>query len=183
MTSTPVYSYKIKTKKEGKPRWMAIYTQPRAEKKVDFRLKEQEIESYLPLKKVKRKWSDRTKIVEMPLISSYVFVKCTNSERRKVLETYGVVNFIFYRGKPAIIRDEEMETMWKFLSDYSRMDLKVVQLEPGQKVNVESGPLAGRSGEVLYTKKNRVGIRLESLGLQIQAEVEGAMLEKIKGKG
>jgi len=175
-------TYKVKTKKEGKPRWMAIYTQPRAEKKVDLRLKEQEIDSYLPLKKVKRKWSDRTKIIELPLISSYVFVKCTNSDRRNVLETNGVVNFIFYNGSPAIIRDEEMEMMWKFLSDYNRMDLKVVHLEPGQKVNVEAGPLAGRSGEVLYTKKNRVGIRLESLGLQIQAEVEGAMLEQIEGK-
>lgn len=159
-------------------KWMAVYTRSRTEKKVHERLQEQDVESYLPLRKSKRQWSDRTKIVELPLISSYVFVCCAEAERREVLKTDGVVNFVFYRGKPAVIRDEEMQRMWKFLADYSHMDLKVTNYKPGQKVKVEAGPLAGKNGEVLYTKDSRVGIRLESLGLQIRAEVEGAMLEE-----
>jgi len=158
-------------------RWMAIYTRPRAEKKVEQRLQQAGIESYLPLKKCKRRWSDRSKVVEMPLISSYVFVKCSEQERINVLQTAGVVNFVFYRGKPAVIREEEMQRMWKFLADYGRMKLKVARFEPGQKVTVKAGPLTGKNGEVLYTKNTRVGIRLETLGLQIQAEVEGVMLE------
>lgn len=163
---------------QDEARWMAIYTAPRAEKKVRERLEDKEIESYLPLKKVKRQWSDRTRIVEVPVISSYVFVKCCDQKRREVLQTNGALNFVFYRGRPAVIRDEEMKRMWKFLSDYEYMDLEVVRLELGQKVNIEAGPLKGKSGEVLYAKGTKVGLRLESLGLQIKAEVEGSLLAK-----
>lgn len=161
------------------PRWMAVYTRPRAEKKVHERLERRNIESYLPLKIEERRWSDRTKIVEVPVISSYVFVRCTEQKRREVLQIDGILNFVFYRGKPALIRDKEMERMWTFLADYGRMKLEVVQPEPGQKVAVEAGPLKGKSGEVLYTKQNRVGILLESLGVHIRAEVEGVMLQEI----
>ncbi|NGP88334.1 UpxY family transcription antiterminator [Fodinibius halophilus] len=166
------------TPSKGEKRWMAVYTAPRAEKKVCERLEEKDIEVYLPLQKEQRQWSDRKKIVETPIISSYVFVKCTEARRRKILQTYGVLNFVFYRGKPAVIRDEEMELMWKFLADYDYIDLEVKQLERGQKVTVESGPLKGKDGEVVYTKENRVCIQIESLGLQIRAEVEGVMLNE-----
>jgi len=157
--------------------WRVVYTRARAEKMVDKRLQQAGITSYLPLKKIKRKWSDRTKTIEIPLISSYVFVKCSEKERLKVLETDGVVNFVFYRGKPAVIREEEMQRMWKFLADYSHMNIKTVQVQPGQQVTIKAGPLEGKSGEVVYTKETRVGIQLDSLGLQIQAEVEGVMLD------
>ncbi|SMO96776.1 Transcription antitermination factor NusG [Gracilimonas mengyeensis] len=155
---------------------MAIYTRARAEKKVHDRLEDRGFEVYLPLKKSKRQWSDRVKVVAVPVISSYVFVCCTEKERFQVLQDDAVVNFVFYRGKPAVIRDEDMNRMWKFLADYSHMDLKVSNFKAGQKVTVQAGPLQGRDGEVMYTKDSRVGIRLESLGLQISAEVEGVML-------
>jgi len=161
---------------------MAVYTQPRSEKKVNERLEETGIETYLPLRKTKRQWSDRVKLVELPLIPSYVFVRCRESERREILQTDGVLNFVFYRGRPAIIRDEEMERMWSFLAEYDRldMDLEVVHLEPGQKVKVDAGPLEGKKGEVVHVKDNRVSIVLESLGMQIRAELEGAMVQRLQ---
>ena len=60
------------------PNWYAVYTKPRSEKKLADRLNEHGIEAYLPLRKTLKQWSDRKKMVEEPLITSYVFVNITN---------------------------------------------------------------------------------------------------------
>ena len=68
-------------------KWLAVYTRPRWEKKVDQLLKEKGTESYCPLNKVRRKWSDRVKLIEEPLFKSYVFVKIDDLERTQVRMT------------------------------------------------------------------------------------------------
>jgi len=75
-------------------KWLAIYTKPRWEKKVNQLLKDKGIECYCPLNKVHRKWSDRIKTVEEPLFKSYVFVKVEDADRTKVRLTNGGVNFV-----------------------------------------------------------------------------------------
>ena len=89
-------------------KWFALYTKPRWEKKVNQLLIDKGVECYCPLNKVKRKWSDRTKTLEEPLFKSYVFVKVTEEERTKVRLTNGVVNFVYWNGKPAIVREKEI---------------------------------------------------------------------------
>ena len=89
-------------------KWYAIYTRPRWEKKVNSLLLEKGIESYCPLNKVRRKWSDRIKVVEEPLFKSYVFVKIGDEHRTEVRMTTGVVNFVYWNGKPAVIREKEI---------------------------------------------------------------------------
>ncbi|WP_448634547.1 UpxY family transcription antiterminator [Pedobacter panaciterrae] len=81
-------------------RWYVIYTRPRWEKKVDELLKLQGITSYCPVRKVKNKWADRIKEVELPLFNSYVFVYIDPREELKVRVTLGVMNFVYYMGKP-----------------------------------------------------------------------------------
>ena len=83
-------------------RWFAIYTRPRWEKKVNHLLLQKGIESYCPLNKVRRKWSDRIKTIEEPLFKSYVFVRIADEERTPVRMTNGVVNFVYWNGKPAL---------------------------------------------------------------------------------
>ena len=75
-------------------KWFAIYTRPRWEKKVNLLLQEKGVESYCPLNKVKRKWSDRVKIIEEPLFKSYVFVKVSDEEKTTVRMTACVTNFV-----------------------------------------------------------------------------------------
>ena len=159
--------------------WMAVYTYPRAEKKVSERLSEVQIENYLPLQRVKRRWSDRVKWVDFPVIPSYVFVQCSPFDRDRVLQTDGVVQFVRNRGVPAVIRDEEMERMWKFLADIDRMIRCEATFEPGRMVKIEAGPLRGNRGEVVYTKDTRVCINLTSIGLQIRAEVEAVLVAEL----
>ena len=162
-------------------RWMAVYTFPRAEKKVSERLRQAGFDQYLPLKRVKRRWSDRVKWVDFPVIPSYVFVKCRPAERDQVLQMDGVVQFVRNRGLPAIIRDEEMERMWKFLADIDRMTRCEASFEPGRTVKIEASPLRGNTGEVVYSKDTRVCINLTSIGLQIRAEVEAALVSELTG--
>ena len=98
-------------------KWFAIYTKPRWEKKVNQLLLGKGVECYCPLNKVKRKWSDRIKTIEEPLFKCYVFVKVTEADRTKVRLTNGVVNFVYWNGKPAVVREKEIQTIKLFLED------------------------------------------------------------------
>src|SRR5690349_19542129 len=122
-------------------RWYAVYTKPRWEKKVYQLLQEKGVETYCPLNKVHRKWSDRMKIVEEPLFKSYVFVKVKEEDKTPVRMVSGVVNFVYWLGKPAIIKDKEIETIKKFLDEYDNVEVKQIPVEAGKKVVVKSGIL------------------------------------------
>ena len=90
-------------------KWLAVYTRPRWEKKVNQLLIEKGVESYCPLNKVRRKWSDRVKVVEEPLFKSYVFVKVDDQDRTAVRMTNGVINFVYWDSKPALIKEKEIK--------------------------------------------------------------------------
>ncbi len=89
-------------------KWYVIYTRPRWEKKVHSLLHTKGIESYCPLNKVRRKWSDRVKLVEEPLFKSYVFVKTNEEGRTAVRMTDGVVNFLYWNGKPGLVKEKRL---------------------------------------------------------------------------
>ena len=92
-------------------KWYAVYTRSRFEKKAAERLAEQGIEAYVPLQRVMRQWSDRRKPVLEPAFRSYVFVRINHLHYYKVLDTPGIVRYVFFDGKPAVVRDEEIETL------------------------------------------------------------------------
>jgi transcription antitermination factor NusG len=157
--------------------WLVIYTTPRAEKKVNERLRERGIETYLPLYKTIRQWSDRKKKVELPLFNSYVFVHVCEQERRTVLETDGVVRFLFFLGKPAVVRPEEIEAIKLFLHETEGMKIKV---EVGQKVEIASGPMEGIYGEVIRIGKEKLLLRVEQLSMSLVAEVDRSMVKQAR---
>src|ERR1700761_8327786 len=98
-----------------KKNWYAVYTKSRWEKKVYRLFCEKGMEAYCPLNRVRKKWSDRIKWVEEPLFKSYVFVRVAEIELPAVRLVNGVVNFVYWLGKPALVRDNEIETIRKFL--------------------------------------------------------------------
>src|ERR1017187_6919584 len=91
--------------------WYAVYTKPRSEKKLAMRLNEKSIEAYVPLRKTLKQWSDRKKMVEEPMISSYVFVNVSKENYFEVLNTPGAVRFIWFSGKPAIIPEKQIRNL------------------------------------------------------------------------
>jgi transcription antitermination factor NusG len=153
-------------------RWLAIYTRPRWEKKVFKLLQEKGIESYCPLNKVHRKWSDRTKIIEEPLFKSYVFVKVTEEEKTAVRMTHGVVNFVYWLGKPALIKEKEIETIKRFLNDHHDVEVRSIDITAGKKVLVQSGILMGKEGTVKKVLHKKVEVIIESIGFVLSAYID-----------
>lgn len=153
-------------------KWLAIYTKPRWEKKVANLLAQKGIEAYCPLNKVRRKWSDRVKLVEEPLFKSYVFVKISDEERTPVRMTDGVINFVYWDGKPAIIKEKEILVIRQFLNDHENVALVKVDLQPGQQVRITAGPLMDLEGRVLELKNKVAKVLIESLGYMLVADID-----------
>jgi len=119
--------------------WFAIYTKPRWEKKVAGSIEKKGFEVYCPLNKVRRKWSDRFKVVEEPLFKSYVFVKLDLADQTRIRLTEGVVNFIYWQGSPAIVRNVEIEMIKKFLNQSKDVQIGPADLYEGMNVRVRNG--------------------------------------------
>lgn len=157
------------TSATGIKSWYALYTKPRWEKKVYALLEERKLTAYCPLNKVRKKWSDRYKIIDEPLFKSYVFVFITEEEMTKVRAVNGVVNFVYWNGKPAIIKDKEISLIKKFLNEYEYVEAQPFKFEPNQRVKILSGVLMDKEGIVTRAEKNRVEVILETLGFRLTA--------------
>ena len=163
--------------------WYAIRVKSRSEKKVNADLIEQNIEAYVPLQRKLRVWSDRKKWVEMPLISGYVFVYISRKEYEAVLRIYNVVSYIYFEGKAAIIREEDINLLKRMLGQ-SDVELEVTaeQFKPGQVVEIIAGPLLGVVGELIEFKgKNKVALRIPPLGYTVLIEAPGKNLAPFNG--
>ncbi len=160
-------------------KWYVIYTRPRWEKKVYSLLTAKGIDSYCPLNKVRRKWSDRIKLVEEPLFKSYLFVKTDEEGRLPVRMTDGVVNFVYWNGKPAIVKEKEIQTIKKFLNEHEQVGLVKMDFKPNDKVIITSGPLMDKEGKVLEVKNKVAKVIIESLGYILVADIDKSKLISI----
>lgn len=149
--------------------WYALYTKPRWEKKVADLLGEKKIENYCPLQKTERTWSDRKKIILEPLFKSYVLVRLAPKAHIPVLQTDGVIGFVTFQGKPAVIRDEEIETVKQFLKDYEHVQVENIDVSVNDEVTIVTGPLMQQKGQVMEVKHRMVKVMLPSLGFALVA--------------
>lgn len=163
-------------------RWYAIYTKPRWEKKVHVLLQDKGIECYCPLNKVHRKWSDRIKVIEEPLFKSYVFVRVSEDDKTPVRMVNGVVNFVYWQGKPAIIKDKEILVIQKFLNDYDNVEVRQIDIAPEDTVIVKQGVLMGRKGTVKRVMRKKVEVIIESIGFCLTAHIDKSKIGVIEKK-
>jgi transcription antitermination factor NusG len=161
-------------------KWYAIYTRPRWEKKVHQLLVQKGVESYCPLNKVRRKWSDRVKLVEEPLFKSYLFVKVEEEQRTSVRMTDGVVNFVYWDGKPAIIKEKEIEAIRKFLNEHENVEVIKFDIKEDQKVLITAGPFMNLEGKVVEVKNKVARIVIESLGYILLADIDKTRLMPVQ---
>ena len=160
-------------------KWLAIYTRPRWEKKVNKLLTEKGVECYCPLNKVRRKWSDRVKLVEEPLFKSYVFVKVSDEDRARVRMTTGAVNFVYWNGKPAVIREREITAIRRFLDEYETVEARPTTLKVNQRVRVTKGTLMDQEGTVLDVRRKTARVALDSLGFVLIAYIDRTKLSSV----
>ncbi|TAG14384.1 MAG: UpxY family transcription antiterminator [Sphingobacteriia bacterium] len=147
-------------------KWYALYTKPRWEKKIDTVLIRKGVECWCPLQKVERQWSDRKKVVEEPLFKSYVFVYIDITERAKVLMTDGVLNFVYYLGKPAIIKEVEVNNIKLYLAEKDARITVISEdgFQSGDMIRVNYGVFMDKEGTVIRGGKKKIYVQLQSLG-------------------
>jgi transcription antitermination factor NusG len=146
--------------------WFVIYTKSRFEKKVATGLESIGIETYCPMVKTVRQWSDRKKKVEVPLIPSYVFVNMEEKDRNKVFEVHGVVQFLFWLKRPAIIRPEEIEILRRALAKTIK-SFEVEKRVVGSEIEISAGPFLGKKGKIEAVTKNKTYVILDEIGCRI----------------
>jgi len=144
--------------------WYVVYTKPKWEKKIAERLNEMGIVTYCPLITKISQWSDRKKIIAVPLFNSYIFVQIEEKNRNQVFVVPGVVRYLFWLGKPAIVRNSEIESIKHWLSEPQVFDVVVDQWKKGNKIVLESGPFASQTAVIQEVKQNHYILILESLG-------------------
>ena len=154
--------------------WFAVYTKSRMEKKVALRLQEAGIEAYCPVSKKRKQWSDRKKWVEEPLFRSYVFVNIDLEQQGSIVRrTLGVVNFVYWLSKPAVIQDDEILAIQQFLSEHAAVEVFGNTLQVGDFITIDAGALKGQKAEVVGIKnRHEVRLRINSLGFELVARVE-----------
>jgi len=159
--------------------WYVLYTKPRWEKKIAGKLTELGLESYCPLNRVERRWSDRKKIVSVPLFSCYVFVRPEPEQMTEPLKINGVHNYISRTNKPAPVRDSEIQDIRRFLSEYDNVHLEKIEVKTNDKVEILFGPLMDMVGKVTHVNQNHVKVAIQSLGYSLVASVSRKEIRKV----
>ncbi len=154
-------------------KWFVIYTRAQQELKIAKELSDLGITNYCPAVNLIINYSDRKKKVRKPLLSSYIMVKLSESERNKVFICTGVVRYLFFLGKPAVVSSSEIELMQNHLNGVYQ-EIQTTSLSVGQTHKIKQGPFSGYSGEVVQSDKTKVKIELESLGVYITLKKKAA---------
>lgn len=160
-------------------KWYPVYTQARAEKKAYQALINKGIESYLPLQRQQKQWSDRKKWVEEPFIKSYLFVHIAEQQKTEVLMTKGIARFIYFSGEVATMPDRQIDDLKLIMAAPYELAVTEENLQPGEKVIIKAGPLKGMIGEMIsYRSQKQLMLRLENLGCSIIVNVAASIIDR-----
>ena len=154
-------------------KWFVVYTRPQQELKVAEQLSAMGITNYCPTITLVKQYSDRKKKVNKPLLSSYVMVELEEKERNKVFDCNGIVRYLFFLGKPAVVPAFEIDLMQDHLNGVYN-DFKVTTLSVGDSHTITQGPFSGVLGKVVETDNKKVKLELASLGMRITLKKQAA---------
>ncbi len=163
----------------AEPRWYAVYTRARHEKRVAQQLELGRVESYLPLCEKQSRWQDRRVRLQLPLFPSYVFVRVALKERLTVLRIPGVVGLVSANNIPVPLPEGQIDTLRQVLGKCLRAEPHPF-LNAGRRVRVRYGPLAGFEGILVRRRAGyRVVVSVDLIMRSIIVDVDGADLEPI----
>ena len=156
----------------SKKKWEVVYTRSNYEKKAHQLLSQSGLHSFCPVITVKSKWADRYKLIEKPLFPSYLFVYVSAIEEHKVLATAGILNYVNFCGRPAIMPDEDISRINGILSTYNGIEtINRKQLVVGDKVLINKGFKAGSEAEILEVEEKTVLLVLNQLDCALIAKI------------
>jgi transcription antitermination factor NusG len=161
--------------------WFAVQTRPRYEKKVAAELQEKGIRTFLPLSSALHQWSDRRRMVNVPLFPGYVFVRIAPllNERVGVLRTNGVQGFVGVRNMGVPIPDDEIDAVRAIVEEQVAFE-PYPYLKVGQRVCIRGGSLDGVSGVLNAVNGDQsLIISVNLIQRSIAMRIEGYKVEAI----
>lgn len=151
--------------------WYCLRTKPRSEKKVAEHLIQDGFEAWCPVQVQRRKWSDRIKQVEVPVLPSYILIKCNEEERSKVLQHPLAFRFLFHNGKPGIVRDQEVQQLKEILDPDSNLDIDLLDIKtyhPGEEVELYHPDFGELLAQVLQNLKRELVVFIPGLNIKLR---------------
>lgn len=151
--------------------WYAVYTRPRSERKVAEGFLKRKIESYCPMEQTSRTWMGR-RATGTALFRGYVFVRLKAEQLQEAKRIDGVINLVYWLGRPAVIRDIEIEMLRRFLNVHKEVVVEKTTVDMNMMVTLSEGPRpfketgAGAMGARLLLPS--VGYRLTATATQTQ---------------
>lgn len=158
---------------------MALVVRHQAEHRVEVGLQQAGLETFVPWHKVRRRWSDRVKIIQQNLFSGYLFCRSEFNDRRLVLAQPGVQSVVTFDRAPALIPNEQIAAVRQALQ--SGLPLGPWPfLKTGQRVRIERGVLAGLEGSLARDPSGwRVVVSVQALERSVAVEVDRDMIRPI----
>ena len=154
-------------------KWFILYTRPNQEIRVAEQLKEINISCFCPTVTIFKQYSDRKKKLLKPVLPSYVFVFIEEEKRNDVFSVFGIVRYMFWLGKPATVRESEIELMREYLNGIYQ-SISITKFTRGQLYRISEGVFSGRIGKVIETQKNKIKLELQSLGMIVTLRLNAA---------
>ena len=154
-------------------KWFVLYTKANQEIKVAEQLKEIKISCFCPTVTIIKQYSDRKKKVIKPLLPSYVFVFIEEGNRNDVFSVFGITRYMFWLGKPATVRESEIELMKQYLTGEFQ-SVSLTNFTKGQLHKISEGVFTGKIGRVIEIQKNKIKLQLESLGMIVTLRLEAS---------
>lgn len=150
--------------KDKNKKWYLLYTKPRYEKKVNKDLQLRGFETYLPLNRTLKQWSDRKKWVEEPLFKSYLFIKVSISYYYDILNTEGIVKFVNFEKTPVVVNEKEISLIKQILGSEIAIEVMNEDFVVGANIEIISGPMHGVKGFIIENRSNsQVLVSLQSI--------------------
>jgi transcription antitermination factor NusG len=161
--------------------WLVIYTKSRQEKKVHAQLQKQSIETFLPLCRQRKKWSDRWKWIEVPLFPSYVFVRPDRHQKERVLMTEGVVRYLTFNGKLGVVRQNEIDFLQRVVISDEKVEVIPNLFEKESEVAITKGHFKGYRGRVVHGERShKIAIQIEGIGYSVLISVSRDEVEPVR---
>tara|TARA_R100000935_G_C2823478_1_gene160998 strand:- start:889 stop:1362 length:474 start_codon:yes stop_codon:yes gene_type:complete len=152
--------------------WYVIRTKPRHEIKSADILKNLGLEIYCPVVTEVRQWSDRKKKVTLPLFNSYIFAKMELKNRNEVFQAPGILCFVDWLGKPAIVRDEEIEIIQSWLDYDTFGDFETSNFKRGDEIEIKNGSLANKKAIIQEVGSKKIKLILSDMGWTLTANIQ-----------
>jgi transcription antitermination factor NusG len=160
--------------------WYVVYTKPRWEKKIADILIAKGIEQYCPLNKVTKQWTDRKKIVLEPLFKGYVFVCPKPIDKWDMKLIPGILNYVHWLGKPAIVKESEINIIKKFLHEFTDVEVTTLDAAVNDTVIIKQGLLMDYKGIIIEIIDNKARVKIDTMGISLTALFDRKNLEKAR---